>query len=219
MKQIVVYTAASAQQAHLLKNILEEMGIVAHVTNDALQGAVGELPLGWAGAPRVVVAETDNEQARKVAIEFDRRLPDDGDLVDGDLVVGDEDLRWSKWPACPDCGRRRQAVCPICETAGNDVPLAEFLAPTAPARSTRGTNQSDDDPETDETVLLMCPNCDESFRPRFYRHCENCSHDFGFGVVVETQPGVEFNPRILLVVGALIGMAVAASLYVWLLFL
>ncbi len=213
MKQTVVYNAASAQQAHLLKNILEEMGIVAHVTNDALQGAAGELPLGWAVAPRVVVAESDSEQARKVAIEFDRRLPDDSELV-----VGDEDLRWSKWPACPDCDRRRQAVCPVCETAGNDVPLAEFLAPTAPARSTRVSHQNDYDPETDETVLLMCQNCDESFRPRFYRHCENCSHDFGFGVVIETQPGAEFNPRILLVVGTLIGMAVAAFLYVWLLF-
>ncbi len=68
----VIYTAANAQQAHLLANALVERGIFAYVTNDMLQGAAGDLPFGLPTLPRVVVHEDDATEARQLAVEFDR---------------------------------------------------------------------------------------------------------------------------------------------------
>ena len=28
------------------------------------------------------------------------------------------------WPTCPECGKKRHTMCPICETAGSDFPPA-----------------------------------------------------------------------------------------------
>src|SRR5438067_13769821 len=69
----VIYSAASTQQAHLLKGRLLERGIVARVVNDSLQMAGGELPLGWTAAARVIVAEEDGPKARRIAEDFDRQ--------------------------------------------------------------------------------------------------------------------------------------------------
>lgn len=47
-------------------------------------------------------------------------------------------LRGEAWPACPDCGKRRLATCPVCHTASTEFPLAdpEFLgSPQAPAQA------------------------------------------------------------------------------------
>src|SRR5690242_768447 len=69
----VIYSAASTQQAYLLRGLLEDEGIAAHVVNDAMQIAGGELPLGWNSAARVVVSESDAVRAREFAEEFDRQ--------------------------------------------------------------------------------------------------------------------------------------------------
>ncbi len=37
----------------------------------------------------------------------------------------DEDS-WADWPVCPECNRRRQTVCPVCDTPGIDFPLVAF---------------------------------------------------------------------------------------------
>ncbi len=70
--QTVVYVAATLEQAHLLENILRDEGIVAHVMNEALQIGLGHLPFGVPAAPRVVVGEPDAQQARRIALEFER---------------------------------------------------------------------------------------------------------------------------------------------------
>ena len=66
-----IYSAASAQQAHILANALQERGIFAYVTNDALAGASGDLPFGVLTAPQVVVHVDDAEEARRLALEFE----------------------------------------------------------------------------------------------------------------------------------------------------
>jgi Putative prokaryotic signal transducing protein len=72
--QQVIYSAATVEQAHLLMNILREHGIYSHVSNGALQFAVGDLPFGVPTAPRVVVHEDDSQEARRIALEFDRTV-------------------------------------------------------------------------------------------------------------------------------------------------
>jgi hypothetical protein len=61
---VEVYRAKDSPQAHLLRTALEDAGIRALVEGDLLQGAVGELPLGWASAPRIMVEECHATQAR-----------------------------------------------------------------------------------------------------------------------------------------------------------
>jgi hypothetical protein len=71
---VVIYSAASSEQAHLLKFALVERGIAAEVINDALQFAVGSVPFGYGTSPRVIVRAKDAQQARQLALEFERDL-------------------------------------------------------------------------------------------------------------------------------------------------
>src|SRR5437763_15608498 len=84
-KPTVIYTAANLPQAHILRNLLEDLGISARVINDAVQQAIGDIPAGWATAPRVVVAGEHAELARRVALEFDahgHESPRDDEAID-----------------------------------------------------------------------------------------------------------------------------------------
>src|SRR4051812_33096771 len=106
----VIYSAASTQQAHLLKGLLEERGITARVINDSLQMGGGELPLGWTAAARVVVAHSDALQARQIAESFDFQTShepreEDAAAADDDFVA-DPRVEWDQWPLCPACGER-----------------------------------------------------------------------------------------------------------------
>ena len=62
---VEVYRAKDSVQAHLLRSGLEEMGIRAIVEGDLLQGALGEIPMGWSTAPRIMVDEPDAAKARE----------------------------------------------------------------------------------------------------------------------------------------------------------
>ena len=159
----VIYSAASTQQAHLLKGLLEERGIAASVVNDAIQMAGGELPLGWPSAARVVVAEQDAERARAFAAEFDRRTAHETD--DEDYSEPPPVAEWSEWPVCARCGQRRTARCTVCGSARTDFRLAE-LQPSGEAGH----------------VLFQCDDCDDVIEPQWYRRCAACRHDFGDGI-------------------------------------
>jgi hypothetical protein len=67
-----IYVAQNIDTAHLLKNLLEEAGIRALVSND--ETALGGV-LGWSTAPRVVVDEADEVAAAEIAQRFDKRAP------------------------------------------------------------------------------------------------------------------------------------------------
>ena len=138
---------------------------------------------------------------------------------DGSFVQWDADSKdgsWTDWPCCSGCGQRRQAVCPSCENAGDDIPLAEFIAPKTPEiptdTTTAGTNLPAD-------VLLMCPHCDEAFAAKFYKLCAECGHDFGDGISLEDdfQERESYDPRIMAVTLALGLLTVGFLLYFWLL--
>ncbi|MGA1204092.1 MAG: DUF2007 domain-containing protein [Planctomycetota bacterium] len=67
---VVVHTAANPPEAHLLCAALEAEGIPTHVTNETLQAAAGDLPLGWAIAPRILVPAEHVEEALRILQEL-----------------------------------------------------------------------------------------------------------------------------------------------------
>ena len=125
---------------------------------------------------------------------------------------------WTDWPCCAHCGRPRLTVCPICGAAGERFPLAEFLAPAAPVRRSRGG--APEPPERDDAaveILLVCPQCDEAFAPRFYRRCPQCGHDEGTGIDLRPPDIEPLSDTILLVICGLVAGVVAMMLYLrWL---
>ena len=140
-QQAVIYTARSKQQAHLLRNLLEETGIEAVVTGDVLSDGTGVDAVGWATAARVVVAQRDAETARQMAEEFDRQVGAGEAMAAADLPPGDSG-EVLEWPVCPECDARRTATCPICRTSGTDFSQADpdFVGSLEP--DTQGTAMS-----------------------------------------------------------------------------
>ena len=60
-------------------------------------------------------------------------------------------------------------------------------------------------------ILLVCPQCDEAFAPRFYRHCPQCGHDEGTrhrrATVEHVEPlsnGAAGHLRMIAVVAAIV---------------
>ena len=70
-----VFRARDGIEAHMLADLLEQVGIMAQVQGDMLQGAVGELPA--AGLASVWVAESDEARAREVIADFEASQPAD----------------------------------------------------------------------------------------------------------------------------------------------
>jgi hypothetical protein len=64
----VIYRAAHPLEAHMVANFLNEAGVPATVDGDYLTGALGDLPVGWTTAPRVLVRE-ENALAARALIE------------------------------------------------------------------------------------------------------------------------------------------------------
>jgi hypothetical protein len=126
---------------------------------------------------------------------------------------------WTGWPVCPECGRRRQTRCPTCQLGRDDFFRAELFfaghrttVRTCVVSDPPAPEKSDDDPSA---VMLMCPLCEEAFRPEFYRFCQRCGHDFGVGVLVETGESDELTDRALLVLAAVVGLLAALMAYFW----
>lgn len=190
---VVIYTAANAVQAHLLRAALADAGIQAQVTNDALQVAGGELPLGWTTAPRVVVPREHEAEARRLAEQYDV-----GPAEHRQPPAAEEDVRPPLTvPDCPGCGRPRTALCPFCQTGGQGFRTADANCGV----------------DGEEPAWLICPECDEPFEGGYLRRCEWCGHDFGEGLEtppVIAPPNVEpMNWRV-----AVVGLAVVVIISV-----
>lgn len=142
--------------------------------------------------------------------------------VDERELVTEQWQVWRAWPPCPGCGRPRQTVCPACGTAGNQFPLAEYQALPNQPRDTRNPAASRGSSVSKESgagaVLLMCPRCDEAFRPRFYRICPACGDDAGSGWEPPGSEREPIPPRVLVAVYGLLAVGVLMTLYFWLLF-
>jgi hypothetical protein len=69
---VEAYRARNLPEAHMIRIALEEAGIPAQIEGELLQGAVGDLPIGWPTAPRIVVAESQVDAARQISRRSNR---------------------------------------------------------------------------------------------------------------------------------------------------
>lgn len=65
-----IYDANNNIEANLLKNILEQEGIEAHISGEYLQGGMGELPA--MGLISIMVEDEDQLRAEKVVRDWER---------------------------------------------------------------------------------------------------------------------------------------------------
>lgn len=66
-----LYSAASLPDAHLIRNLLDQAGIEAHVFNENAQGGVGQLPVMDAYPQVWIVDERDLSRARGIVEAFE----------------------------------------------------------------------------------------------------------------------------------------------------
>ncbi len=216
-----VYSAQSVMQAHFLKNLLEEHGIAAVVTNQVLHGGAGVDLVGTPTAAKVLVAAEEAEAARQFALEFDERLYEGGSFAAAGPVSGEEEEAEPAWPVCPKCGAKRTTRCPICETSGTDFPpadrgflgdLASKAACSCGGSGTCAASRPADDlaepaeEESKQPAMLMCTVCDEPFVPSYPRRCQWCGHEFDDGYVVERIVADEEIPSRAITVVVLLGL-------------
>lgn len=121
---------------------------------------------------------------------------------------------WREWPVCPQCGQRRQARCPTCGFASEQIPLADYQelgVPTLPLLDRSGRRR---DPDAGQpAVLLMCPHCEEAFQPRFYDRCAACGYDFEEGIQVNFVGDDTLTPRVVGVAAALLAFILGLFFY------
>lgn len=191
---VVIYTAATPQEAFLLRDALAEAGIRALVSNESLQAAAGDVPLGWTIAPRLLVAPEDATAARQLAEAYEARRKSGVALLETEIEPGTPPA-----PArCPQCHRPRTAICPVCGTGGSHFQPGEMS----------GAGGA----EQDGPALLICPICDEPFEPGYLRCCEWCGHEFAGGLPPPAAPAprtVEPPNARVIVIGVLTAAAIA----------
>lgn len=122
---------------------------------------------------------------------------------------------WIEWPVCPQCERRRQTVCSVCGTAGIEFDLAEYLAPAEHVCETRANEEASAPASEELEVLLMCPQCDEVFKPRFYRLCAQCGFDFGAGIEIAQSESTPLPPRVVWTILGLAAFGLSLLAYFW----
>ena len=123
---------------------------------------------------------------------------------------------WDQWPLCPRCHARRQAVCESCQYAADDFPLAEYLesVEVLPIGRFEGEEYHDEEPRSAmQQILLMCPQCEEAFRPRFYRICHWCGFEFESGRHLENPLADPISPRVIWTIFGLVLLGVVSLLY------
>jgi len=210
----VVYAARSMQEAHLLRNHLEEIGIRAMVTNALLEGGSGVDILGWPTLARVAVSEEDAATARQIALQFDRALCErakaGSDESEAKEQAGEQAARpgaaarveaWGgSWPRCPQCHALRITRCPACGTSGTGFPQADPL----------DAGQND---EPASAPLVLCVECDEPFTPEYAVQCEWCGHEFPDGFAPAADQSFDLSPALLIVVGIALAAVVGLLAY------
>ena len=104
---VEIFRAKSLLQAKLLQEALKEAGIRSNLDNEILDGAAGEVALGWPTSPRVMVDRPDQEKARAIAVGFEQDEINGAEGTDREVDVD----------SCLECGKPLPAgveVCPAC---------------------------------------------------------------------------------------------------------
>ena len=79
-----IYRAKNLPEAQVIRIALEQAGVACFIDGELLQGAVGELPMGWVTAPRIKVDASQASLALEIirGVELQRTIELD-DLPEG----------------------------------------------------------------------------------------------------------------------------------------
>lgn len=98
-----VYAAANLQEAHLVRQLLEQSGIAARVFNENAQGGMGEIPFTHVYPELWVEDERDAARAAEIIQEFEHAPEVQGET------------------ACPRCGEVNPANFELCWRCGRPL--------------------------------------------------------------------------------------------------
>lgn len=70
---VEIYRPKNLMQAHAIRMALEDAGVDVRIEGELLQGAVGEIPLGWDTLPRILVDSSQLDTAREIVERLDAR--------------------------------------------------------------------------------------------------------------------------------------------------
>ena len=102
-----IYTAANLADAHLVRDLLQQAGIAAHIFNEYAMAAMGDVPMGSA-YPQIWIPQLHQEQhARAVIADYETRAPQTAIKTCGacnETSPGEFELCWS-------CGKPLANVC------------------------------------------------------------------------------------------------------------
>jgi len=102
-----IYTAANLADAHLVRDLLQQVGIAAHIFNEYAMAAMGDVPLGSA-YPQVWITQLHQEQhARAVIADYEQRPPQTTlktCLACGETSPGEFELCWNCGKALANTG-------------------------------------------------------------------------------------------------------------------
>jgi len=70
----LLYEASNTVEAHMILNLLEQSGLTARIDGEFLQGGIGDLQV--IGIVRVMVEESDYQQAKLIIQEWDAQQPE-----------------------------------------------------------------------------------------------------------------------------------------------
>lgn len=101
---IEIYRARNLGEAFALRNLLEANAIPASIENEFLQGALGDLPIGWSTAPRIVVDRAHETVARAIVEEFHRTSEPIDSRKETGLRCMACDSPMENHNTCPACG-------------------------------------------------------------------------------------------------------------------
>jgi hypothetical protein len=104
---VEVYRAKNLPQAHAIRISLEDLGIQVQIEGELLQGAIGELPIGWTTAPRILVEESQAGSAREII-----------DCIDAELMDVPEEEAENEVTRCLACGTVMADGTPKCPSCG-----------------------------------------------------------------------------------------------------
>ncbi|MEX2187496.1 MAG: hypothetical protein WD875_11905 [Pirellulales bacterium] len=86
-----------------------------------------------------------------------------------------------EWPHCPACGEARSTRCPACDTVGAVWEQAFGVSVTD-----HDAADNSEQYRSQYRGAVICPTCDEVFRPTLARRCTSCRHDFAENDTADT---------------------------------
>jgi len=185
---VSIYRPSNSPQAWIIRNLLINHGMEVQIDGADLHLGAGELPVGWATAPSILVFEQDAELAREIIENFEagKYSPTDPSWQVVDFASEEFD-----WPECPRCQELASAHCSECGFTGIDFEVEmNFQAPEGELDELRAQSW--------HPFLLKCPVCQERMAPQFQHTCTECAHEFSgkqFANTRDEQVPFEANPQ------------------------